>query len=115
MKERVGEKLNTKTKYGTQFIEFKPEILENVNKETILYKGDGGNKYLQNNKKFNSLMNLLKDNPEKYNELKFNNDLESLKYIKKVYIRQDESKELVELLKKNGIKYQIYKDLKIRA
>lgn len=111
----VGKKLNTKTKYGSQFIIFKPEILENVNKGTTLYNGDGGNKYLRNNKKFNNLMNLLKDNPEKYNELKFNNNLESLKYIKKVYIRQDESKELIKLLKKNKIKYQIYKDMKIRT
>lgn len=111
----VGKKLNAKTRYGTQFIEFKPEILENVNKETILYNGDGGNKYSQNNKKFDNLMNLLRDDPKNYNELKFNNDLESLKYIKKVYIRQGESKELVELLKKNGIKYQFYKDARIRT
>ena len=111
----VGRKLNTETKYGTQFIIFKPEVLENVNKETILYNGDGGNKYLRNNKKFNNLMNLLKDNPEKYNELKFNNDLESLKYIKKVYIRQDESKKLINLLKENKIKYQIYKDIRVRT
>lgn len=111
----VGKKFNTETKYGTQFIIFKPEILENVSKETILYNGDGGNEYLRNNKKFNNLMNLLKDNPKKYNELKFNNDLESLKYIKKVYIRQDEPKELIKLLKENKIKYQIYKDLRIRT
>ena len=111
----VGRNLNTTTKYGSQFIIFKPEILENVSKETILYNGDGGNEYLRNNKKFNNLMNLLKDNPKKYNELKFNNDLEFLKYIKKVYIRQGESKELIDLLKENKIKYQIYKDVRIRT
>ena len=110
----VGKRINAQVKYGTQFIEFEPEILANVDKTTILYKNDGGNKYLQNDNKFKNLMELLKDTPEKYNELKFNNDLNVLNYIKKVCIRQDEPKEIINLLKENKIKYQVYKDFKIR-
>jgi len=111
----VGKQINDKVKYGSQFIEFKPELLENVNKNTILYKDDGGNAFSGRNDKFNNLMSMLKDKPEYYNELKFNNDLESLKYIKKVYIRQDEPQEVIDLLKKNKIKYQIYNDPRIRG
>lgn len=111
----VGKKLNSKVKYGTQFIEFKPEILQYVNENTILYKGDGGNKYSQKSKQFSSLMQMLKDEPEYYNELKFNNNLKSLKYIKKVYIRQDEPKEVINLLKKYKINYEIYTDYRERG
>ena len=111
----VGKEINSKVKYGTQFIEFEPEILENVNKTTILYNGDGGNAFSQRGGEFDNLMKMLKDKPEIYNELKFNNDLESLKYIKKVYIRQDEPKEVIDLLKKNKIDYQIYEDYRIRG
>lgn len=115
----VAKKINNKVKYGSQFIEFKPEILENVNKETILYSGDGGNKFTKENKKFNNLMEMLKDNPEnkisQYNELKFNNNLEVVKYIKKVYIRQDEPQKVLKLLKNNNIDYEIYYDYRIRT
>lgn len=111
----VGDKISTRVKYGTQFIEFEPEILANVNETTALFKNDGGNKYLQNNSRFRSLMQMLKDTPENYNELKFHNDLNPLNYIKKVYIREDESKEIIDLLKKNKIKYKTYKDFKIRS
>lgn len=111
----VGKEMNTKIKYGTQFIEFKPEILENVNKKTALYNGDGGNQFSNKASKFDNLMQMLKDKPKNYNELKFNNDLESLKYIKKVYIRQDEPKELIKLLRDNNIEYEIYEDYRIRG
>lgn len=110
----VAKKMTDKVKYGTQFIEFKPELLENVNKSTFLYKGDGGNKFTKEVSQFNSLIQMLKDNPKYYNELKFTNDLESIKYIKKVYIRQDESKEIIKLLKDNKIKYQFYTDYRVR-
>lgn len=111
----IGKEINGKVKYGSQFIEFKPELLENVNKSTIIYKDDGGNAFSGRNSEFNNLMSMLKDKPEIYNELKFNNDLDSLKYIKKVYVRQDEPKEVIELLKKNNIDYQIYNDYRIRG
>ena len=107
----VGKELNTKVKYGTQFIEFKPEILQYVNENTFLYKGDGGNKYSQKSGQFNSLMQMLKDKPEYYNELKFSNNLKSIKYIKKVYIRQDEPKEVI----KHKINYEIYNDYRERG
>lgn len=110
----VGKNINKKVNYGTQYIEFEPTLLENVDKKTILYRGDGGNVYLQKKEYFDNLMEMLKDNPSIYNELKFNNDLESLKYIKKVYIRQDEPKEIIDLLKKNNIDYEIYKDYRER-
>lgn len=111
----VGNELNTKVKYGTQFIEFKPEILQYVNENAFLYKGDGGNKYSQKSGQFNSLMQMLKDKPEYYNELKFNNNLKPIKYIKKVYIRQDEPKEIINLLKKHKINYEIYNDYRERG
>lgn len=111
----VGKELNAKVKYGTQFIEFKPEILQYVNENTILYKGDGGNKFSKEGGKFSNLMQMLKDEPEYYNELKFTNDLKSLKYIKKVYIRQDEPKEVINLLKKHKINYEIYNDYRERS
>ena len=111
----VAKELNTKVKYGTQFIEFKPEILENVNKNTILYNGDGGNQFSNKASKFDNLMQMLKDKPKNYNELKFDNDLESLKYIKKVYIRQDEPKEIIKMLKEKNIEYEIYEDYRIRG
>ena len=111
----VNKKINNKVKYGTQFIEFKPELLENVNKNTILYKDDGGNAFSGRNSEFNNLMSMLKDESKYYNELKFNNDLESLKYIKKVYIRQDEPKEVIDLLKENNIDYEIYYDYRVRS
>ena len=111
----VGKSINKDVKYGTQFIEFKPELLENVNKNTILYKDDGGNAFSGRNGKFNSLIETLKDNPKYYNELKFNKDLESVKYIKKVYVRQDEPKEVINLLKDNNIDYEIYYDYRIRG
>lgn len=110
----IGKEINGKVKYGTQFIEFKPELLENVDKNTLLYKGDGGNKFAYKRDKFDNLMQMLKNKPETYNELKFNNDLESIKYIKKVYIRQDESNKVINLLKENNIEYEIYKDLRPR-
>lgn len=110
----VGRKINDEVRYGTQFIEFKPEILENVDKGTKLYLGDGGNKFTKSPKKVNSLMKILKDDPEIYNEIKFNNDLEALKYIKKVHIRQDEPKEVITLLEENKIDYEIYNDYRIR-
>lgn len=106
----VGKELNAKVKYGTQFIEFKPEILQYVNENTFLYKGDGGNKYSQKSGQFSGLMQMLKDEPKYYNELKFSNNLKSIKYIKKVYIRQDEPKEVINLLKKHKINYEIYTD-----
>ncbi len=111
----VNKELNTKVKYGTQFIEFKPEILQYVNENTFLYKGDGGNKYSQKSGQFNSLMRMLKDKPEYYNELKFSNNLKSIKYIKKVYIRHDEPKEVINLLKKYKINYEIYNDYRERG
>lgn len=111
----VGKKLNTKAKYGTQFIEFKPEILQYVNENTLLYKGDGGNKFSKEGGKFNNLMQMLKNEPKYYNELKFTNDLKSLNYIKKVYIRQDEPKEIINLLKKHKIDYEIYTDYRERG
>lgn len=111
----VGKEINGKAKYGSQFIEFKPELLENVNKNTILYKDDGGNAFSGRNSEFNNLMSMLKDKPEIYNELKFNKNLESLKYIKKVYIRKDEPQEIIDLLNQNKIKYQIYNDPRIRG
>ena len=111
----VGKEINNKVKYGTQFIEFKPTLLENVNKNTIFYKDDGGNAFSGRNSEFKDLMSMLKDNPKYYNELKFNKDLELLKYIKKVYIRQDEPKTVINLLKENGIEYEIYYDYKIRG
>lgn len=111
----VGNNINTKVKYGSQYIEFKPEILENVNKNTLLYKGDGGNAFSSKGEQFNNLMQMLKDKPKIYNELKFNEDLFSLKYIKRVYVRQDEPKEILQLLKDNKIEYKIYQDEKIRG
>ena len=111
----VNKELNTKVKYGTQFIEFKPEILQYVNENTFLYKGDGGNKYSQKGEQFSSLMQMLKDEPKYYNELKFSNNLKSIKYIKKVYIRQDEPKEVINLLKKHKINYEIYNDYRERG
>ena len=111
----VGNKITSKVKYGSQYIEFKPEILENVNKTSILYKGDGGNKYTSKGKEFNSLMQMLKDKPEIYNELKFNEDIPSLQYIKKVYVRQDEPQNVVQLLTNNNIEYKTYKDNMIRG
>lgn len=111
----VGKELNAKVKYGTQFIEFKPEILQYVNENTILYKGDGGNKFSKEGGKFSNLMQMLKDEPKYYNELKFNNNLKSLEYIKKVYIRQDEPKEVIKLLKKYKINYEIYTDYRERG
>lgn len=110
----VGKQINGKVMYGSQFIEFKPEILENVNKSTSLYRGDGGNKYTSQKGQFNNLIQMLKDTPDIYNELKFNNNLDSLKYIKKVYVRQDEPKEILQLLKDNNIEYEIYKDYRAR-
>ena len=110
----VGKNITTKVKYGSQYIEFKPEILENVDKNAILYKGDGGNKYSRKGEQFNNLMAMLKNSPEYYNELKFNDDIESLKYIKRVYVRQDEPKKVLELLEKNNIEYKIYNDYTIR-
>ena len=111
----VGKEINGKVKYGTQFIEFKPELLENVNKNTIIYKDDGGNAFSGRNSEFNNLMGMLKDKPEIYNELKFNKDLKSLEYIKKIYIRQDEPQEVINLLKENNINYEIYYDYRIRG
>ena len=111
----IGKEINKKVKYGSQIIEFKPELLENVNKNTILYKDDGGNKFSNRNGQFNNLMQMLKDDPKVYNELKFNNNLESLKYIEKVYIRQDEPQNIINLLKENNINYEIYNDYRIRG
>lgn len=111
----VGKTLNTKVKYGTQFIEFKPEILEKVNKDTKLYKGDGGNQYTKKAKQFNNLMAMLKNDPKYYNELKFNRDLKVLQYIKKVYIRNDESQRIINILNENNIKYEIYYDKRFRT
>lgn len=111
----VGKKINTVVKYGTQFIEFKPELLENVNKNTILYNGDGGNAFTKPGKDFKNLMQMLKNNPKYYNELKFNDDLEILKYIKKVYIRDDETQRVIDLLKENNILYETYKGNRIRT
>ena len=110
----VGKQISAKVRYGNQFIEFKPEILENVNKNTILYKGDGGNEFLRNKNKFKNLMSMLKDNPKDYNEIKFNNDLEALKYIKKIYIREDEDKQVINFLKEKGIEYEFYKDFRTK-
>jgi hypothetical protein len=110
----VNKKITDKVKYGSQFIEFKPELLENVNKNTFLYKGDGGNQYSKKANQFDNLMQMLKDEPKNYNELKFNKDLPSLKYIKKVYIRQDEPQKVIKLLKENDIEYEIYQDYRIR-
>lgn len=111
----VSKELNSKVRYGTQFIEFKPELLENVDKKTKIYIGDGGNKFSKENNKFDNLMEMLKNKPDNYNELKFNNNLKSLEYIKKVYIRQDESKKVIELLEKNNINYEIYHDYRERG
>ena len=110
----VGKKINAKVKYGSQIIEFKPELLENVDKNAILYKGDGGNNYITNNKRFDNLMQMLKDEPEIYNELKFKNDLDFKKYIKKVYVRSDEQQEVINMLKENNIDYEIYEDYRIK-
>lgn len=111
----VGKKLNGKVKYGSQFIEFKPEILEKVKESTVLYQGDGGNTFSQKSGKFKNLMEMLKDNPKNYNELKFDDNIEFFKYIKKVYIRQDELKEIINLLKKYKIDYEIYNDYRERG
>lgn len=111
----VGKKLNGKVKYGSQFIEFKPEILEKVKGNTILYQGDGGNAFSQKGGKFKNLMELLKNNPKNYNELKFDDNIDFFKYIKKVYIRQDEPKEIINLLKKYKIDYEIYNDYRERG
>lgn len=110
----VAKEFNGKVRYGSQFIEFKPEILENVKENTYLYKGDGGNKYSGYNNKFNNLMDLLKDSPKNYNELKFNEDLKFLKYIKQVHIRDDEPNKTIKLLEENNIKYDFYKDIRTR-
>ena len=110
----VAKEMTPKGSYGTQYIEFKPEILENVDKNTILYRGDGGNENSQNKEKFSTLIQVLKNKPKIYNELKFDRDLKSIKYIKKVYIRQDEPKSVIKLLQENNIEYEIYKDLRLR-
>lgn len=110
----VGKELNGEVRYGSQFIEFEPEILENVDRTTFTYKGDGGNIYTRQGEQYKNLMTMLKSKPAVYNELKFNKDLESLKYIKKVYVRQDEPKSVLKLLEKNGIEYQIYHDYRER-
>ena len=80
-----------------------------------MYNGDGGNQFSKKVSTFDNLMQMLRNKPKNYNELKFNNDLESLKYIKKVYIRQDEPKEVINLLKENNIEYEIYEDYRIRG
>ena len=103
----VGKEINERVKYGTQFIVFKPEILQEINKQDILFKGDGG-KIEQNTKRFDNLMDMLKDSPINYNELKTKKDIDIIQYIDYVKLRDDEPKGLYKLLEDNNIKYTTY-------
>ena len=105
----VGKKIVDNVKYGTQYVVFKPEILSEITKKDILFKGDGGTQE-QNSKRFNNLMDMLKNNPKIYNELKTKKDIDIIQYIDYIKLRDDEPKSLYRLLEKNNIKYEIYKD-----
>lgn len=103
----VGKEITNKVQYGTQFIVFKPEILSEISKKDVLFKGDGG-VIEQNQKRFDSLMKMLQNNPVFYDELKTRHNIDILKYIDYINLRDDEPQELYNLLKENGIKYKLY-------
>lgn len=103
----VGKEINTKVKYGTQLVVFKPEFLQEIKKGDALFRGDGG-VIEQNQKRFDSLMDMLKNKPMIYNEIKTRNQIDITNYIDYIKLRDDEPKELYKLLDEKGIKYETY-------
>ena len=105
----VGKEISNNVKYGTQYIIFKPEILSEIDNKDILFKGDGGIKE-QNPNKFSNLMDMLKNKPKYYNEIKTKKDIDIIQYIDYIRLRDDESKEIYKMLEENNIKYVKYHD-----
>lgn len=96
--------------YGQQAIKFKPEILDYVD-NTKLFKGDGAHDHAfakESTKKFNSLEELLNDNPKYYNELVAKSDIPILDFIEEVTIPKNSSQDLIDTLTEKGIKIKYY-------
>lgn len=96
--------------YGQQAIKFKPEILDYID-NTKLFKGDGAHDHAfatESTKKFDSLEELINDNPKYYNELVAKSDIPILDFIEEVTIPKNSSQELIDDLTNKGIKINYY-------
>lgn len=96
--------------YGQQAIKFKPEILDYVD-NTKLFKGDGATNHQftkESTNKFNSLEELINDNPKYYDELLAKSDAPILDLIEEVTIPRNSSQELIDKLTEKGIKINYY-------
>ena len=96
--------------YGQQAIKFKPEILDYID-NTKLFKSDGAHDHAfakESTKKFNSLEELINDNPKYYNELVAKSDIPILDFIEEVTIPKNSSQDLIDTLTEKGIKIKYY-------
>jgi hypothetical protein len=95
--------------YGQQYIKFKPEVLNYVEK---MFRGDGATNRAgiraESTDRFNTIEESMNDTTKMYNEMLIKPNVPISDLIEEVRIPSNSSDELINKLKELGIKYTLY-------